>query len=42
MANSRGTTLRDAALMRGVTIYNATDGGFLDVYPRVEYKSLFL
>ncbi|MBI5682430.1 MAG: hypothetical protein HZC45_04605 [Deltaproteobacteria bacterium] len=33
--------LRDAALARGVTIYNATDGGFLDVYPRVDYKTLF-
>ena len=26
---------------KGIKIYNATDGGFLDVFPRVDYKSIF-
>jgi len=33
--------LRDVACKQGVTIYNATAGGFLDVFPRVEFESLF-
>lgn len=32
--------VRDFALARGVRIFNATKGGFLDVFPRVEYESL--
>ncbi len=32
--------LRQLAQQRGVRIMNATDGGFLDVYPRVRYESL--
>jgi len=34
--------LRDLADRMRVTIYNATGGGYLDVYPRVEFNSLFL
>jgi hypothetical protein len=30
-----------AASTRGIEIYNATAGGFLDVFPRVEFESLF-
>lgn len=33
--------LRDVACKRDVTIYNATAGGFLDVFPRVEFETLF-
>jgi hypothetical protein len=33
--------LQRIAEARGVKIYNATDGGFLDVYDRVDYTSLF-
>jgi len=33
--------LRRLAASRGVTIANATDGGFLDVFPRVRYETLF-
>jgi hypothetical protein len=32
--------IREFALKRGTRIYNATRGGFLDVFPRVEYESL--
>lgn len=32
--------VREFALGRGTRIYNATRGGFLDVFPRVEYESL--
>lgn len=33
--------LRDMASARGLMICDATAGGFLDVYPRVEYEKLF-
>jgi hypothetical protein len=33
--------LRDVATRQGVAIYNATAGGFLDVFPRVEFEKLF-
>lgn len=33
--------LLDLADKKGIKIYNATEGGFLDVFPRVKYKSLF-
>ncbi|HLY11278.1 MAG TPA: hypothetical protein VKW04_18395 [Planctomycetota bacterium] len=33
--------VREFAVHRGMKIYNATKGGFLDVFPRVEYESLF-
>jgi len=32
--------LRHIAAQQGTTIYNATKGGLLDVFPRVEYESL--
>ncbi len=32
--------VRDFAFKRGIRIYNATRGGFLDVFPRIEYESL--
>jgi len=32
---------RDEAASRGVTIYNATRGGSLEAYPRVNFDSLF-
>jgi hypothetical protein len=32
--------LREFAFARGTRIFNATRGGFLDVFPRVEYESL--
>lgn len=34
--------IKDVASKQGVVIYNATAGGFLDVFPRVEFASLFL
>lgn len=34
-------TLAGLAESRGATILNATAGGFLDVFPRVKYESLF-
>jgi len=33
--------IKDVASKQGVVIYNATAGGFLDVFPRVEFESLF-
>lgn len=33
--------LLDLADKKGINIYNATEGGFLDAFPRVKYKSLF-
>jgi hypothetical protein len=33
--------LRDAAASRGVSIVNATRGGLLDVYPRVDFAACF-
>lgn len=33
--------IRNYANQHGIKIFNATDGGFLDVFPRVEYGSLF-
>ncbi len=33
--------LHEAADQRGIEIFNATAGGFLDVFPRVDYESLF-
>lgn len=33
--------LRDKAVLMGVKIINATNGGWLDMYPRVKYESLF-
>ena len=33
--------LKKAALKRGIKIYNATDGGYLDVFERKSYDSLF-
>jgi len=33
--------LRDYARHRGIAIVNATRGGYLDVYPRVAYESLY-
>jgi len=33
--------MKDVAARQGSTIYNATRGGLLDVFPRVEYESLF-
>ncbi len=33
--------IKRQALSKGMDIYNATAGGLLDVFPRVEYKSLF-
>jgi hypothetical protein len=33
--------LRDKASLMGCKILNATNGGWLDMYPRVEYESLF-
>ncbi len=35
------TIARDGAAERGVTILNATKGGALEVYPRVDFNSLF-
>jgi hypothetical protein len=32
---------REGAKAKGITIYNATRGGALDVYPRVNFDSLF-
>ncbi len=32
--------VRDHALARGTRIFNATQGGFLDVFPRIPYESL--
>jgi hypothetical protein len=32
--------MRDFAFNRGLRIYNATRGGFLDVFPRVEYEKV--
>lgn len=32
---------REEAAKRGIEIFNATDGGVLEVYPRVEYERLF-
>lgn len=32
--------LREFALSRGCRVYNATGGGFLDVFPRVSYEKL--
>jgi hypothetical protein len=32
--------VREFALARGCRIYNATRGGFLDVFPRVTYEKL--
>jgi hypothetical protein len=34
-------TLAMIAAQRGITIMNATAGGFLDVYPRVDFETLF-
>jgi hypothetical protein len=34
-------TLAAVARERGIRILNATDGGYLDVFPRVAYESLF-
>jgi hypothetical protein len=33
--------IQSVAREKGITIYNATAGGFLDVFPRAEYESLF-
>jgi hypothetical protein len=33
-------TLREYAQQRGILIYDATNGGFLDVFPRVNYESV--
>jgi hypothetical protein len=33
--------LKIFAELRGMKIYNATNGGFLDVFERKEYESLF-
>ncbi len=33
--------LRDCAKLMGSQIFNATNGGWLDMYPRVRYESLF-
>jgi len=33
--------LQEVARERGIVIYNATAGGFLDVFPRVEFETLF-
>ena len=33
--------LRDKAVLMGAKILNATNGGWLDMYPRVQYESLF-
>jgi len=33
--------LRDKALLMGARIFNATNGGWLDMYPRVRYETLF-
>ena len=32
--------IKDVASKQGVVIYNATDGGFLDVFERADYKSI--
>ncbi len=32
--------IKDVARKQGVVIYNATDGGFLDVFERADYKSI--
>jgi hypothetical protein len=32
--------LREHALSRGIRIFNATNGGFLDIFPRVHYEKL--
>jgi len=34
-------SIRDLANRMGVTIYNATGGGYLDVYPNIEFNGLF-
>jgi hypothetical protein len=33
--------LKDLSAIHNTKIFNATDGGFLDVFPRVKYESLF-
>lgn len=33
--------LRDYAVKKGVKIFNATEGGLLDLFPRVKYETLF-
>jgi len=33
--------LKEIADKRGIKIYNATEGGYLDVFPRVKYESIF-
>lgn len=38
---SQYENLRALAQKRGISIYNATAGGLLDVFPRVQYESLF-